>query len=322
MVAREEAAAAEPGFGAQEMVAGGVGMGGGSAKPIALAAVILLWQAVGFLNDWLHFYNPKLFPAPLDVAISAWRLAQAGVLWTDIWVSTLRVVEGVVASAPLGIVLGMLIGRVRRVEDTVEPVIELLRPIPPLALLPMIILWFGIGEASKVFFIAYSCFFVIFTTVVVGVRNIDPVLLRAGESLGLSRWQLYRFVIMQAVMPDIMLGLRLGAVGGFPGDRGSRVHRRRHRPRLSHQLFPHLVPRRRHAGGRDHDRGAGRRLQLPAAGAGAAAVPLAREQFVAPTPAPFSGAADGRARLPRSPRHPSPARSAPASRRRGFRGRW
>ena len=215
MVAREEAAAAEPGFGAQEMVAGGVGMGGGSAKPIALAAVILLWQAVGFLNDWLHFYNPKLFPAPLDVAVSAWRLAQAGVLWTDIWVSTLRVVEGVVASAPFGIVLGMLIGRVRRVEDTVEPVIELLRPIPPLALLPMIILWFGIGEASKVFFIAYSCFFVIFTTVVVGVRNIDPVLLRAGESLGLSRWQLYRFVIMQAVMPDIMLGLRLALSVGF-----------------------------------------------------------------------------------------------------------
>ena len=197
------------------MVAGGVGMGGGSAKPIALAAVILLWQAVGFLNDWLHFYNPKLFPAPLDVAVSAWRLAQAGVLWTDIWVSTLRVVEGVVASAPFGIVLGMLIGRVRRVEDTVEPVIELLRPIPPLALLPMIILWFGIGEASKVFFIAYSCFFVIFTTVVVGVRNIDPVLLRAGESLGLSRWQLYRFVIMQAVMPDIMLGLRLALSVGF-----------------------------------------------------------------------------------------------------------
>ncbi|MBN9511620.1 MAG: ABC transporter permease [Alphaproteobacteria bacterium] len=215
MVAREEAAAAEPGFGAQEMVAGGVGLGGGSAKPIALAAVILLWQAVGFLNGWLHFYNPKLFPDPLDIVVSAWRLAQQGVLWTDIWVSTLRVVEGVVASAPPGIVLGMLVGRVRRVEDTVEPVIELLRPIPPLALLPMIILWFGIGEASKVFFIAYSCFFVIFTTVVVGVRNIDPVLLRAGESLGLSRWQLYRFVIMQAVMPDIMLGLRLGLSVGF-----------------------------------------------------------------------------------------------------------
>jgi len=215
MVAREEAAAAEPGFGAQEMVAGGVGLGGGSAKPIALAAVILLWQAVGFLNGWLHFYNPKLFPDPLDIVVSAWRLAQQGVLWTDIWVSTLRVVEGVVVSAPPGIVLGMLVGRVRRVEDTVEPVIELLRPIPPLALLPMIILWFGIGEASKVFFIAYSCFFVIFTTVVVGVRNIDPVLLRAGESLGLSRWQLYRFVIMQAVMPDIMLGLRLGLSVGF-----------------------------------------------------------------------------------------------------------
>ena len=92
---------------------------------------------------------------------------------------------------------------------------ELLRPMPPLALLPMIILWFGIGEASKVFFVAYSCFFVMYTSVVVGVRNIDPVMLRAGQSLGLSWLQLYRFVIVQAVLPDIMLGLRLGLSAGF-----------------------------------------------------------------------------------------------------------
>jgi ABC-type nitrate/sulfonate/bicarbonate transport system permease component len=215
MATREEAAAAEAGFGAQEMAASGFSLVGGSAKPLSLLAVILLWQGIGLLNIWLHLYNARLFPAPLDVVVSAWRLAQQGVLWTDIWVSTLRVIEGVAAAAPPAIVLGMLVGRVRRVEDTVEPVIELLRPIPPLALLPIIILWFGIGEASKVFFIAYSCFFVLFTTVVVGVRNIDPVLLRAGQSLGLSRWQLYRFVIVQAVMPDIMLGLRLALSVGF-----------------------------------------------------------------------------------------------------------
>lgn len=205
----------EPGFGAEEMVAGRFGWAGGSVKPISLVVVILLWQVAGSLNTWLHFYNPRLFPDPLDIVVSSWKLAQSGVLWTDIYVSTLRVLEGTLAAAPIGIVLGMLVGRVRWIEDTIEPVIELLRPVPPLALLPMIILWFGIGETSKVFFIAYSCFFVIFTSVLVGVRNIDPVLLRAGQSLGLSKLQLYRFVIMQAVMPDIMLGLRLGLSVGF-----------------------------------------------------------------------------------------------------------
>ena len=86
------------------------------------------------------------------------KLAQSGVLWVDIYVSSLRVLEGTLAAAPIAVVLGMLVGRLRWMEDTIEPVVELLRPVPPLALLPMIILWFGIGEASKVFFIAYSCF--------------------------------------------------------------------------------------------------------------------------------------------------------------------
>jgi ABC-type nitrate/sulfonate/bicarbonate transport system permease component len=207
--------AAEHGFGADEMAAGRFGWAGQAVKPLSIVVVILLWQAIGSLNERMHLYNPRLFPAPADVVLSAWKLAQSGVLWTDIYVSAVRVLEGTLAAVPVGIVLGLLVGRSRWVENTVEPIVELLRPVPPLALLPMIILWFGIGEASKVFFIAYSCFFVIFTTVVVGVRNIDPVLLRAGQSLGLGRLQLYRHVILQAVLPDIMLGLRLGLSVGF-----------------------------------------------------------------------------------------------------------
>ncbi len=207
--------AAERGFGGDEMAAGRFSWVSQVVKPISIVAVILLWQAIGWFNGWVHFYNPRLFPAPSDVVVSAWKLAGSGVLWTDIYVSSIRVLEGTLAAAPVGILLGMLVGRLRWMEDTLEPLIELLRPVPPLDLLPIIILWFGIGEASKVFFIAYSCFFVIFTTVVVGVRNIDPVLLRAGQSLGLKRLRLYRHVIFQAVLPDIMLGLRLGLSVGF-----------------------------------------------------------------------------------------------------------
>jgi ABC-type nitrate/sulfonate/bicarbonate transport system permease component len=213
LAAAEEAA--ERGFGADEMAAGRFGWASRAVKPLSIVVVIVLWQAIGLLNDHMHFYNPRLFPAPADVVASAWKLAQSGVLWRDIYVSAIRVLEGTFAAVPVGIVLGLLVGRSRWIENTIEPLVELLRPVPPLALLPMIILWFGIGEASKVFFIAYSCFFVIFTTVVVGVRNIDPVLVRAGQSLGLGRFQLYRHVILQAVLPDIMLGLRLGLSVGF-----------------------------------------------------------------------------------------------------------
>jgi ABC-type nitrate/sulfonate/bicarbonate transport system permease component len=184
-------------------------------KLLSLFMLVLIWQAVSFLNLWRHFYNPQLFPSPLDVVASGWRLAQSGALLADICVSTLRVLEGALVAAPIAVFLAIAIGRLRWAENAFEPIVELLRPMPPLALLPIIILWFGIGEASKIFFVSYSCFFVVYTSVVIGVRRIDPVFLRAGESLGLTKLQLYRFVILQAVLPDIMLGIRLALSVGF-----------------------------------------------------------------------------------------------------------
>ena len=186
-----------------------------SGKPLSLAAVILAWQAASLVNQWLPFYNPMFFPSPWDLCVAGWKLARSGVLWQDVVVSTLRVLIGTAVAAPIGIVLGIGVARVRWLEVIVEPVIELLRPIPTLALLPIIILWFGIGETSKILFIAYSCFFVIFTTTFVGVRNVDPILVRAGRSLGFTRLQVYRYVVLRAVLPDIMLGLRLGLSVGF-----------------------------------------------------------------------------------------------------------
>jgi len=129
--------------------------------------------------------------------------------------STARVLIGTLVTTPIAILLGIAVARIRLLEVGVEPIVELLRPVPTLVLSPMIILWFGIGETSKILFIAYSCFFVIFTTTLVGVRNVDPILLHAGASLGFSRLQVYRFIILRAVLPDIMLGLRLGLSVGF-----------------------------------------------------------------------------------------------------------
>jgi ABC-type nitrate/sulfonate/bicarbonate transport system permease component len=95
-------------------------------------------------------------------------------------------------------------------ESLVDPMLELLRPIPPLAFLPMMVLWFGIGEASKISFIAYAAFFPIFTTTLEGIKYVDPLLLRAAESLGASRRDLFRYVVLPAATPSIITGLRLG----------------------------------------------------------------------------------------------------------------
>jgi ABC-type nitrate/sulfonate/bicarbonate transport system permease component len=189
--------------------------GGLSLKPLSLLMVVLLWQALAVLNANLQFYNPKLFPAPVDIAVAGWSLMLKGDLQRDIAASVSRVVVGFAIAAPVAILLGVLVAKVHWCETMLDPVVEALRPVPTLALLPIIILWFGIGETSKVFFIGYSCFFVIFTTTVLGVRNVDPILIRAAQSLGLSRLRIYRHVILPSALPDVLVGLRLGLSVGF-----------------------------------------------------------------------------------------------------------
>jgi ABC-type nitrate/sulfonate/bicarbonate transport system permease component len=186
-----------------------------SLKPLSLLVVIAFWQALAVLNGALHFYNPKLFPSPADIALAGWVLAEKGDLQRHLAASIGRVAIGFVIAAPIAILLGAMVAKMRLFETIVDPVVEALRPIPTLALLPIIILWFGIGETSKVFFISYSCFFVIFTTTVLGVRNVDPVLVRAAQSLGLSRLRVYRHVIFPSALPDVLVGLRLGLSVGF-----------------------------------------------------------------------------------------------------------
>lgn len=189
--------------------------GGLSLKPLSLLGVLVLWQILALVNGSLQFYNPKLFPSPADIAVAGWTLAEKGDLQRHFVASMGRIVTGFALAAPIGILLGVLVAKVRWFETLIDPVVEALRPIPTLALLPIIILWFGIGETSKVFFIAYSCFFVIFTTTVLGVRNVDPILVRAAQSLGLSRMRIYRHIILPSALPDVMVGLRLGLAVGF-----------------------------------------------------------------------------------------------------------
>jgi ABC-type nitrate/sulfonate/bicarbonate transport system permease component len=101
------------------------------------------------------------------------------------------------------------------VRNLLEPVVELVRPVPPLAVLPLFIVWIGIGEASKIGFITYATFFPMFLTTVHAVGRIDPVLLRAARSLGARRLVLFRRVVLPAALPDILTGLRLGVALSF-----------------------------------------------------------------------------------------------------------
>jgi ABC-type nitrate/sulfonate/bicarbonate transport system permease component len=180
-----------------------------------LLLFVAAWQLTSLLNAELRFYNPLLFPSPLDIARRAAELWSTGALQAHIVASVTRVFIGVFIAFIPAVVLGIGIARSRKVEVVFEPLIELVRPIPPLAVLPMFILWFGIGELSKLMFIAFAAFYIILTTVMISAMNIDVVLIRAARTLGIKGWRFYREIVFPAVSPDLFIGVRLGLSASF-----------------------------------------------------------------------------------------------------------
>jgi ABC-type nitrate/sulfonate/bicarbonate transport system permease component len=180
-------------------------------RPLSLVLFFGLWQLAVVINDHvIRLFNPILIPSPLAVLQVGYEMSLSGELEADIVASVMRVIEGFGIAAVVGITLGTLVARSKLIADLFEPVLEMLRPIPSLAFLPMLILWFGIGEVSKVIFIAYAAMFPIFATTLKGVKYADPLLLRAAATLGASRRKTFWYVVLPAALPDIITGLRIG----------------------------------------------------------------------------------------------------------------
>jgi ABC-type nitrate/sulfonate/bicarbonate transport system permease component len=176
----------------------------------ALMAALLAWTVFTAVNARVGFVNPVLLPTPVDVARVTFDLLRSGELARHFLTSLARVAEGFGLAALVALALGLLVGLCVPLRFMVEPVIEFVRPIPPLAFLPMFLVWFGLGEASKVAFIGYTTFFPMFIAIAASVLRVDVVLLRAAASLGASRADLVRRVILPAALPGIVVALRLG----------------------------------------------------------------------------------------------------------------
>ena len=172
----------------------------------SVTAVVIVWWAVARLG----LVNPLLLAGPDAVASSAISLTLSGLLPTHIAVSMGRVLVGFFAAFVVALPLGTLIGMSRTVRAAVNPLIELVRPIPPIAMIPLAILWLGIGETSKYSIIGYGAFFPILLSTVAGFAAIDPVHVRAALTLGASRWQIFRYIILMSAFPNIVVGARLG----------------------------------------------------------------------------------------------------------------
>jgi len=176
-------------------------------RVLALAGLLVLWELVTRTGR-----VPSLFlPSPLDVIQSGVEMLRSGELVTDVLTSLRRVVLGVGLGALGGVSVGLAIGISRLAEAVGNPLIAATFPIPKIALLPLLILWLGIGEASKVAVITLGVFFPMAINTYAGVRRADPLLIRAAVSFGAGRWSLIRKVLLPSALPMIFAGLKLGA---------------------------------------------------------------------------------------------------------------
>ena len=182
---------------------------------VAILGFFAVWSVASGIVVAAELFNPIFLPGPWVVLATLGKFASRGELTAHVRWTLERVAIGFSTGAVLALGLGLVAGRVRTVRTLVEPVVELLRPIPPLAMLPLFIVWIGIGESSKIGFITYATFFPMFLTTVHAVRQIDPLLVRAAQSLGARPAQLFFRVVLPAALPEILTGLRLGVALSF-----------------------------------------------------------------------------------------------------------
>ncbi|WP_148716095.1 taurine ABC transporter permease TauC [Chitinolyticbacter meiyuanensis] len=180
-----------------------------------LATVLALWWATAASG----LVAPLFLPPPQAVLAKLWQTATQGymdaTLWQHLGASAFRIVSALIAAVLFAVPIGIAIGLSRTARGVLDPLIEFYRPIPPLAYLPLIVIWFGIGELSKVLLIYLAIFAPIAIATASGVRGVDKARLRAAQSLGASRWQLIRHVILPSALPDILTGVRIGLGTGW-----------------------------------------------------------------------------------------------------------
>lgn len=177
-------------------------------RTLPAAAVIAVLIAVWWLA--VIMTHSAIFPTPWQVVTGTLELAENGTLWADIGASLMRVGVGFLLAVCIAVPLGLWMGWVRGAFLTLNPVFQILRPISPIAWIPMAILWFGVGDVSPIFLIFMSSVFPMVVQTIAGVHTIERRYLRAADNFGVSRYTLFRRVIIPAVLPQIIVGMRIG----------------------------------------------------------------------------------------------------------------
>lgn len=175
---------------------------------IGLAILIAIWQTVVATGK----YEQSLLPSPLNVAKGIAEMIQTGILFTHLKVSLFRFAAGYLSASILAVALGLALGRIRRLWNIIDPMVQVIRPVSPIAWSPFIVLWFGIGDAPAIVIIFLAAFFPVLLSTVSAVGKVSPIYLKVAQNMDLGRYSLLTKIIFPAAFPTIANGLHI-AVG-------------------------------------------------------------------------------------------------------------
>jgi len=176
----------------------------------SLVVGLAIWQ---FLSSVL--FNPFLIPPPSEVFRTALPMLASGEIFADIGISMSRILVGFLSGSIAAIVIGVLLGRIRLLHDLLDPIIELLRYLSPTAMIPIAVIWFGIGELSKYFLIFWGTFFIVLINTTAGVWRAPIARQRAAECLGANHIQIFTLVVIPSAVPYIVTGMRVAMASSF-----------------------------------------------------------------------------------------------------------
>jgi NitT/TauT family transport system permease protein len=177
--------------------------------PILWISILFIWQLGAFI------YGPEVIPGPITTAMAGAELIGDGSLISYIGISSYRVLIGWTFGSLLAIPIGVLIGKVDIVRNFVEPLLNFIRFVPPIAFITLFLVWFGIGEQSKIALILYATLFIVIINTLTGVLSVEEDKIRAARSMGASEWQIVVHVIVPATAPYMFTGVRLAMGSSF-----------------------------------------------------------------------------------------------------------
>lgn len=180
-------------------------LGFGWLKRVAVPlGLVLIWQLLASLG----IISTRTLSSPIEILATLWELASSGELWEHLLVSLKRAATGLAIGLSAGVVLALVAGLSARGENAVDATIQMARTLPHLALVPLFILWFGIGETPKIGLVALGCFFPIYINLFSGIRSVDAKIVEAVGTLGLTRAEQIWHVILPGALPSFLVGLR------------------------------------------------------------------------------------------------------------------